>query len=162
MFGARRMFRDLLAFSAESAPEVEVARNGVARSNVHQGRLDFRTNAFGTPATGAEPASARRVRRCWRVADENDPGAVTFDQRIRDRRGGQQCLRVRMCRTAVQLRNRSHLDDLAEVHHGNTVAEMAYDGEVVGDEQICQPELVAQMPEQADDLGLDADIEGGH
>src|SRR3954449_2169582 len=88
--------------------------------------LDFRADALGAPTPGAEATTARRIGRSWRVADENDARPVTFDERIRDRSCGQQRLRVGMRRSAVQLRHGSHLDDLAEIHDGDTMAEMAH------------------------------------
>ena len=53
------------------------------------------------------------------------------------------------------------LDDLAEVHHGDAVAHVAHDGEVVGDEDHRQAELALQLAQQVEDLGLDRDVEGG-
>ena len=38
---------------------------------------------------------------------------------------------------------------------------MADDADVVGDEDVGEAELVLQVVEQVDDLGLDRDIEGG-
>ena len=54
------------------------------------------------------------------------------------------------------------LDDLAEVHHGDTVGDVAHHRQVVGDEQVGQPELVLQLLEEVDDAGLDADVERRH
>ena len=39
---------------------------------------------------------------------------------------------------------------------------MADDGQVVGDEQVGEPELVLQLLEQVDDAGLDAHVERRH
>ena len=54
---------------------------------------------------------------------------------------------------------RPGLDDPPEVHDGDPVADVADDGQVVGDEQEPEVELGAQPLEQPDDLGLDADVE---
>ena len=48
---------------------------------------------------------------------------------------------VRMQRPRVQLLGRRDLDDLAEVHHRDSVGDVADHGEVVGDEQVGEPEL---------------------
>jgi hypothetical protein len=78
----------------------------------------------------------------------------------RDRR--QQGGRVRVGRADVHLVGVPLLDDLAEVHHGDAVAEVADDGQVVGNEQVRQPEPVLQVAQKVDDLGLRRDVEGGY
>ena len=55
-----------------------------------------------------------------------------------------------------------HLDDLAQVHHGDAVADVAHDRQVVGDEQVRQAELALQVLEQVDDLRLDRHVERRH
>ena len=57
-------------------------------------------------------------------------------------------------------RELGHLDDPAEVHHRDPVADVADDRQVVGDEQVGQPELALEPLEQVDDLGLDRHVEG--
>ena len=59
----------------------------------------------------------------------------------------------------VDLVARADLDDLAEVHHRHPIGDVADDGQVVGDEQVGQAELVLQLFEEVDDAGLDADVE---
>ena len=56
-------------------------------------------------------------------------------------------------------RRRGQLDDPAEVHHRDPVADVADDGQVVGDEEVGQPELALEPLEQVDDLRLDRDVE---
>ena len=51
------------------------------------------------------------------------------------------------------------LDDPAEVHHGDAIADVLHDLEVVRDEQVGQPLGVLQILEQVDDLRLDRDVE---
>ena len=51
------------------------------------------------------------------------------------------------------------LDDAAEIHHGDPVADMLDHREIVRDEQIGQPELVLQVHQQVDDLRLDRHVE---
>ena len=53
------------------------------------------------------------------------------------------------------------LDDLAEVHHRDAVGDVADDGEVVGDEEVGEVELLLQLHEQVQDLGLDRHVERG-
>ena len=77
-----------------------------------------------------------------------------------DRR--QQRLRVRMRGRRVELLGRPDLDELAEVHHGDVVGDVAHHGEVVGDEQVGQVELVLEVLQQVDDARLDRHVEGRH
>ena len=62
----------------------------------------------------------------------------------------------------VDLVLRPDLDDLAEVHHGDAVGDVADDREVVRDEDVRQPEVALQRLEQVHDLRLDRDVERGH
>ena len=53
----------------------------------------------------------------------------------------------------------AELDDLAEVHDRDVVADVAHHGKVVRDEDVREPELVLQVLEQVDDAGLDRHVE---
>ena len=96
------------------------------------------------------------------LAGEDDALAVALDERVGDGGGRQQGLRVGMGRGVVHLGGRARLHDATEVHHGDPVAEVADDGQVVGDEQEAEVELGPQPFEQPDDLGLDAHVERRH
>jgi hypothetical protein len=61
-------------------------------------------------------------------------------------------------RAPVQLLGRRDLDDPPEVHNGDAIGDVSYDGEVVGNEDIRQPELVPEVVEQVDNLRLNRDI----
>ena len=51
------------------------------------------------------------------------------------------------------------LDDPPEVHHRDAVADVAHDREVVGDEEVREPEPVLQVGEQVDHLRLGRHVE---
>ena len=53
------------------------------------------------------------------------------------------------------------LDDLAGIHDRHAVAHLGDDAQVVGDEDDRGPGLVAQVPHQVEDLGLDRDVQRG-
>lgn len=54
------------------------------------------------------------------------------------------------------------LDDPAQVHDRDPVGDVPHDREVVGDEEVAQPQLGAQLLEEVDDASLDdGDVEGG-
>ena len=61
----------------------------------------------------------------------------------------------------VDLVRRTDLHDLAEVHHRDPVADVLDDRQVVGDEQVGEPEPLAEVRQQVEDLPLDRDVEGG-
>ncbi len=54
------------------------------------------------------------------------------------------------------------LDDLAEVHHRNPVADVSNDREIVGDEQVRDSQVVLQLGQKVDHLRLGGDVEGAH
>ena len=54
---------------------------------------------------------------------------------------------------------RPDLNDLAEIHHSDAIREVAHDIEVVADEEVGQPLLVAQIGEQVQYLALNGDVE---
>ena len=67
--------------------------------------------------------------------------------------------RVGMARVLEERPRVGDLDDLAEVHHGDAVAHVAHDREVVRDEDVGEAELALQIGEQVEDLRLDRDVE---
>jgi hypothetical protein len=56
--------------------------------------------------------------------------------------------------------DRARLDNGAAVQDVHAVDDLAHDREVVRDEQVAEPELVAKRVEQVEDLRLDRDVEG--
>ena len=57
------------------------------------------------------------------------------------------------------LAQRALLDDLARIHHGNTVADFDGDADIVGDEDDGHAELALQLAQQQQDLNLHGGIE---
>ena len=53
-----------------------------------------------------------------------------------------QAARIGMLRPAHHLLGRAMLDDLAEIEHVDALDDLPHDGEVVGDEEVGEPELV--------------------
>ena len=56
---------------------------------------------------------------------------------------------------------RGHLDDLPEIHDRDSITDVSHHGQVVGDEQIGEPESGLELVEQVEDLGLDRYVESG-
>lgn len=64
-----------------------------------------------------------------------------------------------MQRVRIQIVGRSELNDIAEVHNGDTVADVLDDVEVMRNEEERQSELLLQVVQQVDDLGLDGNVQ---
>src|SRR5207237_783880 len=110
-------------------------------------------------AAGVEPAAVGRGSRAGWVAGQHDARASGFDGDIPDRDRREEGDRVGVERVDVELLGQCQLDHLAQVHHGDAVADVADDGEVVGDEEVGEVELLLQLLEQVQDLGLDGDVQ---
>ena len=65
-----------------------------------------------------------------------------------------------MHRRLVDLLACSDFHHLAEVHHRHAVGDVTHDREVVGDEEVREPELLLELREEVHDLGLDRDVQG--
>ena len=64
-----------------------------------------------------------------------------------------------MQRVRIQIVGRSELNDIAEVHNGDTVADVLDDVKVMRNEEERQSELLLQVVQQVDDLGLDGNVQ---
>ena len=78
---------------------------------------------------------------------------------IESRNAGEQVSSVFVLRFAVDHLGRSRFDDFSPTEDHDLIADMLDDGEVVRDEEVGQAELLLQVLEEIDDLGLHADIE---
>ena len=65
-----------------------------------------------------------------------------------------------MERTLVDLKALCQFHDLAEVHDRQPVTNMLYHCQIMGDKKIGEAELLLQILEQIDHLGLDGNIQG--
>src|SRR5712692_9216544 len=104
-----------------------------------------------------EAAAGWRVDWTRHLAAEHDPLAALAREWLRDSR--QESLRVRMQRPSVQVRGVADLDDLAEVHDSNPIADVADDGEVVGDKYVSQVEIALELDEEVQYLRLNRHIQ---
>ncbi len=81
--------------------------------------------------------------------------------RVRNGHGCEERPRVLVLRARVDLLRRPDLDELALVHDRDLVRHRPHDGEVVGDEQVGEPEVPLEVLEEVEDLRLDGDVERG-
>ena len=129
----------------------------MARRHLAHLRLLDRAAVEGVGAAGVEAAARGRVDRARHVALEDDAllrGVGVGHRHRRQQRLGVGVLRPREQRGAV-----GDLDDLAEIHDRDAVADVLDDRDVVGDEQIGEAELALQVAQQVDDLRLHRDVE---
>ena len=108
-------------------------------------------------AAGVEAAAGRRVDRARHVAVDSGARACLGIRGSAPRPAAPRYRDGAGRRTASRLSR--ELDDAAEIHHGDAVADMLDHGEVVRDEQVGQAELALQVDQQVDDLRLDRDVE---
>ena len=104
-------------------------------------------------------AASRRIERARNLTLENLTLALRCNLSARHRDGGKERLRVRVQRIGIEPLLWRNLDDLAEVHDRNPVADVADDGEIVRDEKIGQPQARTELIEQVDDLRLYRNIQ---
>ena len=97
-------------------------------------------------ASGVSPT---RIVRCARSPARADP-ATGRPRRAPACTG---------CAAPDDLLGRADLHDPAEVHHGDPVGDHPRQRQVVGDEQVGQAALAAQVEHQAQELGADRDVE---
>ncbi|MDB5506688.1 MAG: hypothetical protein JWR75_1326 [Devosia sp.] len=67
-----------------------------------------------------------------------------------------------MLRDAEHIGSVADLDDLATVHHGDAVADLRGNAQIVGDEQRREIETPADFVEEREHLRLHRNIEGRH
>src|SRR6185437_4788303 len=109
-------------------------------------------------AARMEMATRRRIEGARDLAlglgARRNGGAM---ERVGDRRD--QGARVGMARVLEDLLPAALLDDAAEIHHRDAVADMLDHAEVVADHDVSQPELVLELEQQVYDLRPDRDVE---
>lgn len=71
------------------------------------------------------------------------------------RDGGKKSLGVWMQGLAEQVSGRRRLDDLSGVHHGDAIAHVAYDIDVVTDEDRSEPKVLLEPTQEVEHLSLD-------
>src|SRR5215469_18343990 len=90
-----------------------------------------------------EAAARRRMDRARNIAFEDDPLALRF--RVGPRHGGKQRFRIRMERCREERVLWRELDDLAEIHDSDAVADVLDHCEIMGDEEIREAPLALQL-----------------
>src|SRR5215212_10622115 len=89
-------------------------------------------------ATRPEPAPTGGVYGAGQIPGDDYSLAFALVVRVRDGHRREEGAGVGVQRVRVELIAVRQFDQLAEVHHPDAVADVFYDGEVVGDEQVGQ------------------------
>jgi hypothetical protein len=92
-----------------------------------------------------------RARNLARQAQTGRP----FAARVWDRDRFQQAPCIGMVRIAEELRARSHLDDLAKIHHCYAVGNVLNHRHVMTDEEVGDAAVLLQVAQQVQHLCLD-------
>lgn len=106
-----------------------------------------------------EPAAGGGTVGSGDVAGKND--ALFSGLGIGFGDGGEERLGVGVEGVVEKFGGGGFFDEVPQVHDADAVGEVSYDGEIVGDEEIGEPELFLEVAEEIYDLGLDGDVEGG-
>jgi len=75
---------------------------------------------------------------------------------------GEQSTGVGMELVVVQLAFIGQLDQLAQIHNADTVGNVTDNAQVMGDEEVSKAEVILQLGEQVEDLGLNGNVKGGN
>jgi hypothetical protein len=120
-------------------------------------RRDGSAAVHGERAAWVEVAPRRRVDgRGWLAFLKPHGDGVV---RVGHRRRRLEQLGIGVERLVEDLRDGTLLDDAAEIHDGDLLAEVPDDAEVVRDEDEGEPSARAQLAEQQQDLRLNADVQ---
>ena len=119
-----------------------MAGRRVAGGDLHESGARHVAELHGVRAARVEPAAGRRVAGARHIAHQRHKLSLACSH---FRNGGEQRLRVRMPRRRKQRASFRDLDDLAQIHHRDPVADVPDNAEVVRDEQIGERQLVSQI-----------------
>lgn len=75
--------------------------------------------------------------------------------------GGEEALGIGVTGVEEEVAGGGGLDNVAVLHDGDAVGDLADDGEVVGDEEHGEVMSAAEVVKEGEDLRLDGDVEGG-
>ena len=110
-------------------------------------------------AARMEGAARGRVHGRRGSAAQDDALPRAFGRRVWQGDGADEGLRVGVERVLLERLCCGRLHDVTQVHHGDAVAHVLDDTQVVGYEQVGEPVAILEVLEQVEDLGLDGDVE---
>src|SRR5215203_3290897 len=138
----------------------EVARHLMPWQQLDERRLLGSADFLRLPAPGVEPACRRWRDRAGYVTGQQNPLPLLAASSVRHRHGRHQRDCVGMHGRAVQRLRVGQLDDLAEIHDGHPIRDVAHHRQVMGDDHVSQVEFFLQVLQQIEDLRLNRDVQG--
>ena len=103
-------------------------------------------------AARSEAAAAGRINGTGNVSLQ--PFDFSRVIRIGHRNGRQQCFRVWMLRILKELIRTAKLNDVAQIHHHDAIAQVLNDAQIVGNKDVRQAVFLLQILQQVQDLRL--------
>ncbi len=113
-------------------------------------------------APRAKAAAGGRIERARDVALEHRALAQALRVGVGDDGSREQRLRIGMLGAAEELCARCELDELAEVHHGDAVAEKLDRSQVVRDEEAAEAHVALEVAQEVEDRCLNRHVERRH
>ena len=107
--------------------------------------------------TRMEMASGRRLNGAWRFPLDKAASGIETD--FIEQRGRVEGFRVGMARSVKDLLDGSQLDNAAQVHDRDTIADVAQGPKVMGNHQQGKVESPAQIVEEIENLGANRRIQ---
>src|SRR5262245_29437804 len=139
----------------------QMARRGPAGAEVSERWIDASALLHCLRAARMEATAPGRLERARHLALDDRARALGLNFGIGHRDRRQQGLRIGVQRALVELVAASDLYDTAEIHDGDAVGDMADHGEVVGYENVSEPEALLQLHKEVQHLRLDRNVERG-
>src|SRR5215218_9721506 len=157
----RKLNRGLRTADDRSGGELArppAAHEMVRAEGLEPGRRPLPADGPRLGAARVEAAPGRRIERIGDLAGDLD--APRPPEGVGNR--GNEGARVGMAGTGEDRLPWPGLDDAAEIHHGDAVAHVLDDAEVVADHDVGQPEGVLELEQEIDDLRPDRNVERRH
>jgi len=103
----------------------------VPSTGIAQVRRLLPAEGFGNRTAGVEIAPGRRIGRTWQIPGEHDAFAIALADRIDQRDRIHQRFGIGVLRRCKQGLALTDLNEFAQIHDADPVADMAYDRQVV-------------------------------
>ena len=129
----------------------DVALEAMRNSGTPRAHSSTRTAQRGS---NAQPGG--RAVSCGTV-----PGMGLSLPRSKARRRSEQPLCIGMTRRSQDFLRGTFFDDASRIHDRDTIGDLRYDAEIVGDEQQAELQFAAQAVQQIQNLFLHGDVERG-
>jgi lysophospholipase L1-like esterase len=129
-----------------------MASNEVTGSDLHAGRRSLLTLFGAILTSGMELTSLRRICRAGKLTLKCYGLRLSVGIRNGNRR--EERLSIGVLSISADVLGGTGLNDVTQVHNGNTVGDVLNDGKVVGNEEIGHTLFPLKLLQKVDDLRL--------